>query len=200
MIQPIVLAAGLGSRMGVNKALLPVGDLPALAVVLRTIEAAGLTSPIIVLGHNAEAVRNAVNLKHGCVIVNPHPEKGMSHSLGMGLDASPADATGVLVFHVDMPFVASATVRAVANEARRGAILAAPVHEETRGFPVFFAQAVIASLKASLQGDIGGRTFIRSHDRDLTCVTVNDPGCVFDIDTPSDLGAWKGEPLCATKE
>ncbi|MBE0635267.1 NTP transferase domain-containing protein, partial [Candidatus Bipolaricaulota bacterium] len=69
MIQPIVLAAGFGTRMGGNKALLPIGDVPALTVVLSMIEAAGLSSPIIVLGHNAEAVKAAVDLEQARVVI-----------------------------------------------------------------------------------------------------------------------------------
>ena len=57
MIKPIVLAAGLSTRMGAIKALLPIDGKPALVAVLRTIESAGLQSPIVVLGHNASEVR-----------------------------------------------------------------------------------------------------------------------------------------------
>ena len=34
--------------------------------------------------------------------------------------------------------------------------------------------------------------------KDLVSLTVDDPGCVYDIDRPTDLAAWKGDRACAT--
>ncbi len=200
MIQPIVLAAGLGTRMGAIKALLPIGDLPALAVVLGTIRNGGLRSPIVVLGHAADEIRRAVALD-GCeVIVNAHPELGLSGSMKLGLNAIQEDATGILVFHVDMPYLASSTVRTLLQTVAKGAAIAAPFYQEKRGFPVYFDRTVISELGDSLQGDSGGRRFLSCHSEDLVHVAVDDPGCVFDIDRPSDLKAWKGESQCAINE
>ena len=200
MIQPIVLAAGLGTRMGANKSLLLIDGQPALAVVLRTIQSAGLRSPIVVLGRNVDEVRRTVDLS-GCeVIVNEHPELGLSGSMNLGLSAIDKNATGVLMFHVDMPYLATSTVRAVLEAATTGAAIAAPFFDGKRGFPVYFERSHIAALKDSLQGDSGGRHFLTQHGEDLTHVPVDDPGCVFDIDRPSDLTAWKGAPLCAINE
>ena len=200
MIQPIVLAAGLGTRMGAVKALLPIDGLPALAVILRTIQGAGLGSPIVVLGHDVDEIRQAVDLSGCVVVVNEHPALGLSGSMRLGLSAIDDNATGVLLFHVDMPYLASATVLAVLEAATTGAPIAAPFFRGNRGFPVYFEHAHIAALKDSLQGDSGGRHFLAQHSEDVIHVSVDDPGCVFDIDRPSDLEAWKGEPLCAINE
>ncbi|MFC2108274.1 NTP transferase domain-containing protein [Candidatus Bipolaricaulota bacterium] len=200
MIQPIVLAAGLGTRMGAIKALLPIDGPPALAVVLRTIESAGLQSPIVVLGHDVDEIRDTVDLSGCKIVVNEHPERGLSRSVQLGLSAIEETATGVLLFHVDMPYLAPSTVRALLQAVANGAALAAPFHEGKRGFPVYFDRASISTLNESLRGDRGGRRFLADHSDDLIHVSVDDPGCIYDIDRPSDLTAWKGEPLCAINE
>ena len=200
MIQPIVLAAGLGTRMGAVKALLPINGLPALGVVLRTIQGAGLGSPVVVLGRDVDEIRGNVDLSRCEVVVNEHPALGLSVSMKLGLSAIADNATGVLLFHVDMPYLAHATVLAVLEAATAGAPIAAPFFEGRRGFPVYFERTHIAALKDSLQGDSGGRHFLARHNEDLIHVPVDDPGCVFDIDRPSDLKAWKGDPLCAINE
>jgi len=200
MIQPIVLAAGLGTRLGAVKALLLIEDQPALAIVLKTIRAAGLNSPIVVLGHDVKAIREAVNLAKCKVVVNEHPELGLSESMKLGLNAIDKDATGVLVFHVDMPYLAAATIVAVVQKVARGVPIAAPSYGGNRGFPVYFDISQIDALSKSLHGDSGGRDFLALHSKGLTRIPVNDPGCVFDIDRPSDLDAWKGEPLCSINE
>ncbi|MCK5828293.1 NTP transferase domain-containing protein, partial [Candidatus Bipolaricaulota bacterium] len=81
MIQPIVFAAGLSTRMGTSKALMPIDNVPALAVVLNTIKDAGLYSPIVVLGRDAEAIQASIDLSDCTVVVNEQPERGLSSSM-----------------------------------------------------------------------------------------------------------------------
>jgi len=200
MIQAIVFAAGLGTRMGASKALMDIDNMPALTVVLKTLFRAGLSLPIVVLGHDAEAIRATVDLSHCHVLVNEQPERGLSGSMRLALDAVEETVTGILTFHVDMPYVAESTIRALLQAIDKGATLAAPIHEGKRGFPVFFHQQFLGQLSDSLEGDSGGRQFLRTHSDDLVLVSVDDPGCIFDIDRPSDLTAWKGVRLCATNE
>ena len=199
MIQPMILAAGMGTRMGSNKALLSIDGVPALAVVLRTIRHAGLRSPIVVLGHHADAVRAAVCLGSCTVAVNERPDQGLSRSMKLGLEHIDAAAAGVLVFHVDMPYLATSTIRALAQAVAGGANLAAPFYKGRRGFPVYFSREATAGLILSLHGDSGGRQFLMDHASDVVPVAVDDAGCVYDIDHPSDLAAWEGRPSCAIK-
>ncbi|MBU1049213.1 nucleotidyltransferase family protein [Candidatus Bipolaricaulota bacterium] len=200
MIRPIVFAAGLGTRMGTIKALMPINGDPAICVVLRTIEAAHLKSPILVLGRDAQAIRDRVDVEDCHIVINNDPERGLSESMKLALDALSDTDTGILTFLVDMPYVARSTVQKVLEAIGEGATLAAPFHESVRGFPVFFHRRFFRPLRESLQGDSGGRPFLANHEEDLIHVPVEDPGCVFDIDRPADLRAWKGVHLCATNE
>jgi 1L-myo-inositol 1-phosphate cytidylyltransferase len=71
----IILAAGLGARLGngggrsrpqtpLSKPLIRVCDTPLLLRVLRSLEVAGCARAVIVLGHAAEAVREAVSANY----------------------------------------------------------------------------------------------------------------------------------------
>jgi len=199
MIDAIVLAAGLGTRMGATKPLTPIEGEPALAAVLRRIADAGIERSVVVLGApSADAIEDAVDLS-GCTVVrNDAPEAGMARSLRLGLDAVSRDARGVLVFHADMPFIRTETIRAVRCAARQGTPIAAPSHEGRRGFPVFFHRSRLPGLRKVLTGDAGGRAYIAAHRDDLTEIPVDDPGCVYDIDRPADVAAWEGEHACST--
>jgi molybdenum cofactor cytidylyltransferase len=199
MIEAIVLAAGLATRMGEIKPLTLVEKEPALMMILRRIRAAGIPRPIVVLGSgSAQRIEKAVDLSECNVVFNDEPGAGMSRSLRLGLDAVSPGATGVLIFHADMPFVRPETIRAVLRAAEAGAGIAAPIHQARRGFPVFFHRTCFARLRESLSGDAGGRAYIEAHRGDLVSITVDDPGCVYDIDRPTDLAAWEGDRACAT--
>jgi len=199
MIEAMVLAAGLATRMGEIKPLTLVDGEAALVMILRRIRAAGISRPIVVLGsRSAQRIEEAVDLTDCIVVFNDEPEAGMSRSLRLGLDAVSPEATGVLIFHADMPFVRPETARAVLHAAEGGAQIAAPIHRACRGFPVFFHRTCFAELRESLSGDAGGRAYIEAHHDDLVSIAVDDPGCVYDIDRPTDLAAWEGDRACAT--
>jgi len=199
VIDAIVLAAGLATRMGEIKPLTTVGGEPALSRILRRIRTAGIARPIVVLGSgSAGRIEEAVDLTACAVVMNSAPEAGMSRSLRLGLDAVSPGAAGVLVFHADMPFIQPETVRTVLGTAERGARIVAPVHRGRRGFPVYFHRSCLSELQRSLAGDAGGRAYVEAHREELVPIDVEDPGCVYDIDRPADLAAWREDRACGT--
>lgn len=198
MIVALVLAAGLGTRMRASKPLLDVGGTPSLARVLAAIDGAGIDHVIVVLGRDAVLIANRIDLSRTHVVRNTEPEAGLASSLALGLTALPPSSSGVLVFHADMPFIQSATVRAVRRLAEDGARIAAPRFGELRGFPVYFSRACLAPLGAALSGDSGGRRFIERNPRCLELVDVSDSGCIWDLDSPEDLTPRKEEETWTT--
>lgn len=109
---------------------------------------------------------------------------GMGATLAEGVRAS-ADAVGWVVALADMPRVSPDTLRRVTGALRLGASIAAPIHGRRRGHPVGFGEQWFAEL-AALDGDAGARRLIEAHRRSVTCIDVDDPGCLFDVDTPGD--------------
>jgi CTP:molybdopterin cytidylyltransferase MocA len=198
MIAALVLAAGLGTRMRASKPLLDVGGTPSLARVLAAIDGAGIDHVIVVLGRDADLIASRIDLSRAHVVRNSEPEAGLASSLALGLTQLPPSSSGVLVFHADMPFIQSATVRAVRRLAEDGARIAAPRLGELRGFPVYFSRACLAPLGAALSGDSGGRRFIERNPRCLELVDVSDSGCIRDLDSPEDLTPCKEEETWTT--
>ncbi len=198
MIAAVVLAAGLGTRMGTSKPLLSIGGRPALALLLSTLNEARVETVVVVLGRDADRVSQNVDLRGRTLVRNPMPERGLSSSLALGFDAVPSAAMGALVLHADMPFVRPSTVRAVCALAEAGARIAAPQFGDTRGFPVYFSRSCFGPLRAELAGDVGARAFIDAHRDLLRLVPVEDPGCVRDLDRPEDLAVTEGRAAWTT--
>ena len=59
-VYAIVLAAGISSRMGSPKQLLPFGEKTILQSVVDVLLSADLDGIVVVLGHRAEAVRESL--------------------------------------------------------------------------------------------------------------------------------------------
>ena len=62
MISGVILAAGMGSRFGGTKQLLHLGGKPLVQHVVDASVAAGLDEIVVVLGHDAERVREGIRL------------------------------------------------------------------------------------------------------------------------------------------
>jgi molybdenum cofactor cytidylyltransferase len=130
---------------------------------------------------------------HGARVVHcARADEGMGASLACGVDAS-ADAAGWVVALADMPWIATSTIRAVADAIAAGASLAAPVYRGERGHPVGFAASHRAALQA-LAGDEGARVLVASAGAALVRIDVDDAGVLRDVDAPGDLEDLGGRP------
>jgi bifunctional UDP-N-acetylglucosamine pyrophosphorylase/glucosamine-1-phosphate N-acetyltransferase len=113
----VVLAAGKGTRMksGLPKVLHAAGGLLLIEHVLRTADTLSPTSIVIVVGHQAEAVRGALAGRPNLQFALQEPQLGTGHALLQAGDAL-AGATGtVVLLSGDVPLLTPATLQALVN-------------------------------------------------------------------------------------
>ena len=199
----ILLAAGLSRRMGAaNKLLLSLDGVPMVARVAAAIRAAGLPM-MVVLGHEADAVRAALSgyralagadgsaddgAPPAFIVADKHA-RGIGHSLSAGMVAVPPAWTGALVCLADMPFVGADVLRRLAAALVAPDSVAVPVFAGRRGNPVAWGRDWFPRL-AALKGDTGGRALLAS----APAVEITaDAAVLRDFDTPGDLAHWRHE-------
>jgi molybdenum cofactor cytidylyltransferase len=191
-IGAVVLAAGASSRMGSDKLLTELGG---QAMVRRVVEAVlgSEASPVIVVtGHKAEAVREALPGHSVRFINNPDFPSGLSSSLKLGLKALPEDCDGAVIVLGDMPAVTPALIDKLigAFAPAEGRALCVATHGGKRGNPVLFARRFFEEIE-SIEGDVGARGLIGAYP-DLVCeVEADSDAPLIDIDTPEDLAAYR---------
>ncbi|NIM51869.1 MAG: NTP transferase domain-containing protein [Gemmatimonadales bacterium] len=185
MIAAIVPAGGASERMGVPKALLSYRGRTFLRAILDACAALGVKERIVVLGYDADKILSESDLNDVAVLRTPSPESGPIGSIRAGIEAvlnRPVE--GVLVWHVDRPHVAMATVEALLDRFRRGKEpIVVPSHHGRRGHPVIFGRAVFEELLA-VPDDQGARAVVRSDPSRVAVVPVDDSAVTEDIDTP----------------
>ena len=185
-VRGVLLCGGTGSRFGGAKLVAKLdGDAIGVLAAKHLIEGVGNALAVVRPG-DAE-LRNLLAVT-GCEILETAAaERGMGASLAAAVLALPA-ARGWVVALGDMPRILPATHRAVTDAIRHGAPLAAAVSAATgqRGHPVAFSRSLFAQL-ASLDGDEGARSVVALHRDRLVEVAVDDPGILFDVDTPADV-------------
>jgi len=201
MLPALVLAGGASSRMGRPKALLQTSDgLVFVTRIVDTLGKAGLRDIVVVTGFEHEGIVAAIE-RGGLsvmprVVRNPDAARGQLSSLWCGLDVAAGDDTpAVLMTLVDVPLISAATVAAVLARWRdTRAPIVRPLFDGRRGHPVIFDRSVFGALRAAPL-DEGARAVVRAHQHDSIDVPVDDPGCVFDVDTSEEYRRLLSNPL-----
>ena len=192
----VLLAAGTSSRFGdANKLLTDVereagrakeqGGTPMVRRSAEALLAADLDGVVVVLGHEADRVRGALDGLDVRFVENPDYESGQASSVRAGVRVL-GDVDAAVFALGDMPYVASESVAALvaAYEDGRGTALAAG-YEGQRGNPVLFDSTHFAAL-ADRGGDTGGKQVLFSAD-DAAVVETGDPGVRRDVDRPDEF-------------
>ncbi|WP_245501058.1 nucleotidyltransferase family protein [Lichenibacterium minor] len=191
-VAAVILAAGTSSRYRAadpsvaTKLVAPHGGVP----LVRRVADAALASParpvVVVTGHAAPEVRDALA---GCAVAfahNPDFATGLASSLRVGLGALPADASGALVLLGDMPGVTPPLLErllaAFAIDPAAEAVV--PVTAERRGNPALLGRALFARAGA-LTGDEGARRLLARAR--VVEVDVDDDAVLLDVDEPAAL-------------
>jgi molybdenum cofactor cytidylyltransferase len=193
-ITALVLAAGLSQRMGADhKLLLPLGSKPLVRHAVETLQHAAIEEIVVVTGHRASEIENALAGTAVRFVHNADFAAGMGGSLAAGAAAAGDSCDGILVCLGDMPLVTPATVTALvaAFAPARGRDICIPVFQSRRGHPILFAARYRDRLQR-LRGDAGARRIVEAEAAHVVEVPVEDPGILADADTPEDFARIAG--------
>jgi len=193
----IVLAAGLSTRMGQAKQLLPLGEgRTVLQVVVEQVRSQ-LESVIVVVGHRAaEVTASLADFGVECVY-NREYSQGMLSSVQCGVRAARGDA-GYLVCLGDQPGIRAGVIQQILAAAKGGSGIVIPCHGGRRGHPVYVRQTYADEI-LGLMGGAGLKAVTRGHPEDTVELEVAAPEILVDMDTPDDyarhLSRWNaGSP------
>ena len=184
-VRGVILAAGLGSRMGGVKQLLPFRGRPLVQHVIDAAKASRLAHVTLVLGHAHAEILSKIDARGIDTVLNQDFAAGQSTSLRCGLSHGP-DADGVMFLLGDQPLVDSAFIDAIMDRflaERPWAVV--PVHGDRPGNPVVIGRELLDEASA-LGGDAGARGLLRKYDRHVLRLDVDDPMVLRDVDTMDD--------------
>ena len=186
-IGAVILAAGTSSRMGESKQLLRLGEATVLDQVVKNVRGSRVDEIVIVLGHQAETIKQSIATESLEVVVNESYRQGMGTSLRVGLSALPSEVGAALIVLGDQPFVRSATLDQILDHYQQtSAQIVIPTYKGFRGNPVLLDRSVFSEVMA-LQGDIGCRAIFGNHSEGIVKVPVEDVGILFDLDSQEDF-------------
>jgi molybdenum cofactor cytidylyltransferase len=185
VIAGLILAAGESSRMGQDKALLVYRGRTFLETIVQALRDAGLERIAVVLGHHAEEIRRAADLRGVEIVFNENYALGQTSSLQAGLRRLAGhEVEAVVLSLVDHPGFSAETIRKIVVRFREAACpVVIPTFQNQHGHPVLIARKPFDEL-LRLPPDAAANAVLRRHYTEKGMVEVTDSGILLDIDTP----------------
>jgi molybdenum cofactor cytidylyltransferase len=188
-VSAIILAAGRSTRMGgPNKLLAELGGKPLVRIVAEQALASKAKEAIVVTGHQAELVEQALQGLKVKFVRNADFAEGLASSVKAGVATVADDVDGAVICLGDMPMISPQLIDHLieAFAPDRGNLIAVPVSGGRRGNPVLWSRRFFKELM-TLDGDVGARHLIAKHNEVVAEVPVEGDAAFLDIDTPEGL-------------
>jgi molybdenum cofactor cytidylyltransferase len=174
--------------MGKDKLSLPWGEETVLEHCLRILLRSEVQEVILVISNLAQWKQNRYDNPKIKVVLNPRYREGMSSSIRKGLQALDRSSRGVLIALGDQPLLKTRTINRLIHAFALGkGKIVIPSFQRKMGHPVIFHRRYERELMR-LKGDVGGKSIIERHAREVKRVRVRSEGVIKDIDTWKDYG------------
>src|SRR5262249_55883373 len=187
----VVLAAGTSTRMGRNKLFMEIEGETLVRRAVGRASNAGVDPLIVVLGHEAERVQQALEGIRYRSVLNPEYARGVNSSLRAGIRAlSETEARAAVVVLADMPFVTTAMITTLVEKYRRGeAPLVISDYDGVNAPPVLYDRSLFAELLAS-EGQGCGKHVVKRHRHEAESASWPIEA-LTDLDVPEDYDRVK---------
>lgn len=187
MISAVVLAAGLSSRMGKPKMLLPWGKTTVIEKVIATLADAGIDSIYVVVGGNSPDVKKVLSGYALNFVLNPDYASGeMLSSVQVGLLRLPKETETALIVLGDQPQIEATIVREITeNYLQSKEKIVVPSYQRHRGHPWLVDGSLWPEI-INLQPPSTLRDFLINNERKISYVEVDTDSILHDLDTPHD--------------
>ncbi|KPK45896.1 MAG: hypothetical protein AMK74_02080 [Nitrospira bacterium SM23_35] len=186
MICAVVLAAGLSSRMGVQKLLLPFGGKTVISHIIDRLLASTVDEVHVVVGHQAERISAELSGWAVSIVNNQNYKSGMLSSVRCGLQNLPENCRAVLVVLGDQPSITTKLIdKMLRSFAKTEKSILVPLHKGKRGHPILFSSHYRDEILTHY-GDVGLRGLLHSYPDDVFELNVPTSSVLFDMDYPED--------------
>ncbi len=187
-IGAVILGAGLSTRMGKPKLLLPWGQSTVIGTIIDSLKTAGMQTIVLVSGASHQLLVDQLKQESITISFNPLFEnENMLDSLRIGLDVlRESGLNSCLLVLGDQPQIKPDVIKKVINTAAEfPENLIIPSFQMRRGHPWVIPARYWAELKSMPDSQIM-RDFINSKQNEIRYVDIDSSSILADMDTPED--------------
>jgi CTP:molybdopterin cytidylyltransferase MocA len=188
----LVTAAGLSSRMGEFKPLLPLRGRTVIENTVDSLLIGGADAVVVVVGYRGQELERLLCERYGAQVViawnRDYARTDMLRSVQIGCGRLPV-CNGFFLLPGDMPLVRRDTVQKVLQVWKTGgADIVFPTLGGRRKHPPLISAKMIPEI-LTFSGDGGLRQLWEQAEDRIGYAPVDDQGVEIDLDTPEDYGA-----------
>jgi molybdenum cofactor cytidylyltransferase len=183
-----ILAAGESRRMGRPKALVHLEGLTFVEHLLAASRHPRVGTVRVVLGANAEDIRNELKLDPDAVVVNENWQRGQLSSIQAAIQTLPSGMTGgLLLCPVDHPLITLRLVSQLIAEFDAGnKLIVLPTHLGRRGHPVIFHASLYDELLTA-SPEVGARQVVWAHSSEIAEIPTDEAGVILNLNDPDTM-------------
>ncbi len=195
MISLIVLAAGKSTRMKENKLVLNVDGETLIERVVNTAIRSNADEVVVVLGYEAEKIREKIARLRCKIVVNNRYEKGQSGSVKVGLSAISPEAEAMMVLPADVALIDAPSINRVIDEysGTKSRIVIAS-HQHQSGHPILLDRTLFPEVSEIDEDTFGLKAVINRHRAQVKYVDVGSDNVLIDIDTQEEFNKYFPNP------
>jgi len=195
MISLVVLAAGKSSRMKKNKLLVSVDGETVIERVVKTAIRSKVDEVVVVIGYQAEKIRNRIAALKCKIAVNDRYEKGQSESVKVGLSAISGNAEALMIQPADVALIDAQSINRVIDEYRRSKsrIIIASYHNQS-GHPILLDRTLFPEVSTIDEDSLGLKAVISRHRTEINHLDAGTENVLVDIDTQDDFDKYFRKP------
>jgi molybdenum cofactor cytidylyltransferase len=187
MLAAVILSGGASRRMGTPKALLPYHGGTFLGHLLKVTDHPRIGWRRVVLGADAQAIAEGVELPADEFVINENWEAGQLSSIQAAVRSLPGGTDGMLLCLIDHPLISRELVGALVEQFyESGKFVVLPVYKGRRGHPVIFASSLYEEL-LSAPLETGARAVVWAHGEEVCEMETGEEGCVLNLNNPDAL-------------
>jgi molybdenum cofactor cytidylyltransferase len=173
---------------GRNKLLAEINGKSMIHRVVQAALQSKVDEVIVVLGWEADLIRETLTDLPCNFVLNREFESGQSSSVKAGLKAVSKETRALLVLPGDVARIDSRSINMVIDEynENRDPIVVAGHHEEW-GHPILFDKSLFHEIEHINEQTYGLKSVVRQHEREVRVVEAATANVLRDIDSPEDL-------------
>ena len=182
----ILTAAGLSTRMGTPKALLPWRNTTLITHQIRCLFGGGCDQVVVVLGYECQVISKEIEAEFPAdvpltLICNIEYELGRATSIKQGILAAPFDSSGFLLIAVDQPTEDHIVSRVIREHDLAETFITSPRYDGRGGHPVLFSSKLKSELLNINDDTQGLKPVFENYRSDLNRIDFETPLVRLDL-------------------
>ena len=189
----VILAAGLSTRMGEDKALIKIHGKPTILSIINKLEF--FTEKfVIIVSNNEEQISSLIenhlqNISYQ-ILKNNHPGKGMFSSIQIATRSIKENNLKVLIHPIDVPVIRAETYQQLFNSTQKKYKVWKPSiyisGKKKSGHPIIVAPEIMEKIYTEPE-DSNLKLILQRYYDQTQYILVNDPGILHNINTKQEL-------------